>query len=231
MKVVAVIPARYASSRFPGKPLTDIRGKPMIERVCEQVLACKGIDRVIVATDDSRIYDTVTGFGVQAVMSNNAYTSGTDRVAHTVRDMAEEIVINIQGDQVVFDPLSVTCMIDALGSGDDMATIAVPVDKGDMENPNCVKVVCDSRGYALYFSRSPIPYARVHGNHTGLKHVGIYGFRRKALLRFAALPPAALEQTESLEQLRALENNIPIQVIISSGRFYEINVPEDKEGL
>lgn len=229
MKAVAVIPARYASTRFPGKPLTDLAGKPMIQRIYEQVAACGEIEQVLVATDDERIRDAVEAFHGRVVMTSPECASGTDRVAQAVMGMDTGIVVNVQGDQVVLDLDALSELVRDLKTGDGMATIAVPALPEDKDDPNSVKVVRDARGYALYFSRSPIPFARNPGHAGMLKHIGIYGFDIGTLQRFTGLPPSPLELTESLEQLRALENGIPIKVIVARGEFFEINTPEDRE--
>jgi 3-deoxy-manno-octulosonate cytidylyltransferase (CMP-KDO synthetase) len=229
MKTVAVIPARYASTRFPGKPLADLAGKPMIRRIYEQVSACGEIDGLLVATDDERIRDAVKAFGGNVVMTSPECASGTDRVAQAVAGTDAGIVVNVQGDQVVLDVDALSSLARDLKTGDGMATIAVPALPEDRDDPNSVKVVCDARGYALYFSRSPIPFARNAGYSRMLKHIGIYGFHIGTLKRFTSLSPSSLELTESLEQLRALENGIPIKVIVAYGAFFEINTPEDRE--
>jgi len=229
MKTVAVIPARYGSTRFPGKPLADLAGKPMVRRIYEQVALCKDIEDVLVATDDERIRDAVAAFGGHCVMTSPECASGTDRVAQAVDGLDAGIIVNIQGDQVILDIEALALLIHELVAGSGMVTIATPALPGDEGDPNCVKVVCDARGNALYFSRSPIPFARNPGHATMLKHIGIYGFSASALKRFTSLPPSPLERTESLEQLRALENGIPIRVIIARGEFFEINTPEDRE--
>lgn len=229
MNVVAVIPARYASSRFPGKPLVDIAGKPMIIRIYEQVGMCPEIDEIFIATDDTRIFEAARSFGAQAVMTGAGCRSGTDRVAQAVEGLCAEAVINVQGDQVVLDRSALSMVARELKEGCAMATVAVPAQPGEYEDPNCVKVVCDRRGYALYFSRAGIPYRRSGAGEEVLKHIGIYGFSRETLKRFTALGPTPLETAESLEQLRALENGIPIKVIIASGEYLEINTPEDRE--
>jgi 3-deoxy-manno-octulosonate cytidylyltransferase (CMP-KDO synthetase) len=231
MEVVAVIPARYASSRFPGKPLADISGKPMIRRVYEQVEACPFIDRVLVATDDQRIRDAVESFGGSAVMTPADCPSGTDRVAQAVAGMDFPYVVNVQGDQVMLDPEALHDLVAALKAGGAMATIAVEAGPDEARDPDCVKVVCSLAGHALYFSRSHIPFVRSSGHLATYKHIGIYGFERRTLERFRSLKPSPLELTESLEQLRALENGIPIRVILARGRFHEINSPKDLEGL
>ncbi|MDT8272399.1 MAG: 3-deoxy-manno-octulosonate cytidylyltransferase [Desulfomonilia bacterium] len=231
MRVVAVIPARYGSTRFPGKPLVDLAGKPMIQRIFEQVSACREIHEVLVATDDKRIFEAVHIFGGEAVMTSPDCPSGTDRVAQAIQERDAQIVINIQGDQVVLDTRAVSDMVGELGRGIEMATIAVHADARDREDPNTVKVVCDSGGFALYFSRAPIPFERNPGAVQSLKHIGIYGFQRETLLRFTSLKQTPLESSESLEQLRALENGIRIRVILAQGEFFEINTPSDRERL
>jgi 3-deoxy-manno-octulosonate cytidylyltransferase (CMP-KDO synthetase) len=231
MSVLAVIPARYASSRFPGKPLVDIAGKPMIRRIHEQVVTCTDIDKVLIATDDVRIQNAAEAFGGHVAMTSPECPSGTDRVAQAIIEMDADYVVNVQGDQVILDIDALARLVQELKAGASMATIATKALPEDKDDPNCVKVVCDLVGNALYFSRSPIPYARTVGHATMLKHIGIYGFSRQTLLRFTSLEPSPLERTESLEQLRALENGIPIRVIIAQGEFYEINTPQDLERL
>jgi 3-deoxy-manno-octulosonate cytidylyltransferase (CMP-KDO synthetase) len=231
MSVVAVIPARYGASRFPGKPLVDIAGKPMIRRIYEQVATCPDIDKVLIATDDVRILDAAAAFGGQVAMTSPDCPSGTDRVAQAITGMDTDYVVNVQGDQVILDIDALARLVRELKDGASMATIATEALPEDKDDPNCVKVVCDLVGNALYFSRSPIPFTRNTSHATMLKHIGIYGFSRQTLLRFTGLPPSSLERTESLEQLRALENGIPIRVIIAQGEFYVINTPEDLERL
>lgn len=229
MSVLAVIPARYASSRFPGKPLVDIAGRPMIRRIYEQVLACPEIDSVLVATDDMRIRNAVEAFGGQVAITSPECTSGTDRVAQAASGLDVELIVNIQGDQVILDLDAVSRLVIELKAGAGMATIATDALPEDRDDPNCVKVVSDLKGYALYFSRAPIPFACNQGHAKMFKHVGVYGFNRETLQRFTTIPPSPLERTESLEQLRALENGIPIKVIFAHGIFFEINTPEDRE--
>jgi 3-deoxy-manno-octulosonate cytidylyltransferase (CMP-KDO synthetase) len=229
MRIVAVIPARYTSSRFPGKLLSVIGNKSMIQLVYEQAVACPGIDEIIIATDDERIMNAASAFGALAVKTSSVCLSGTDRVAEAVADMEADAVINIQGDQVILDASAVSAMIETLKSGCPMVTIATPAAPEDVRDPNTVKVAINRQGNALYFSRSLIPFPRSEGHMTPLRHVGIYGFNRETLFKFASLSQTPLELTESLEQLRALENGIPIRVVISEGRFFEINTPEDIE--
>jgi 3-deoxy-D-manno-octulosonate cytidylyltransferase len=231
MKIVAVIPARYASTRFPGKPLTDVCGKTMVERVYEQAARIHGIDRVIVATDDERIIAAVKGFGGNSVMTSRECASGTDRVAEAVKDIDADAVINVQGDQVILDSGALAGLVECMAQGERMATIAVPAKPEDRDDPNIVKVVCSLSGYALYFSRSTIPYERSSGYYRMLKHVGIYGYTKGTLFSFRKLPQSPLEMSESLEQLRALENGIPIRVFEAEGEFHEINTEQDRERI
>jgi 3-deoxy-manno-octulosonate cytidylyltransferase (CMP-KDO synthetase) len=228
MKIVAVIPARWASSRYPGKPLADIGGKPILQAVYEQTLLCKSISSVLIATDDERILRAANSFGAHAVMTCAECASGTDRVAQAVREVEADAVMNIQGDQVMFDALAIAEMAAELKRGCPMVTVAIKASEEDAVNPNVVKVVLDKQGYALYFSRALIPYRHANGHATMLKHVGIYGFSRKTLDRFNQLPQSPLELSESLEQLRALENGIPIKVVIAEGVFRAINTPQDR---
>jgi 3-deoxy-manno-octulosonate cytidylyltransferase (CMP-KDO synthetase) len=201
----------------------------MIRRIYEQVLACSEIDSVLVATDDTRIRNAVEAFGGQVAMTSPECTSGTDRVAQAALGLDAELIVNIQGDQVILDLDAVSRLVIELKAGAGMATIATDALPEDRDDPNCVKVVSDLKGYALYFSRAPIPFACNQGHTEMFKHVGVYGFNRETLQRFTTIPPSPLERTESLEQLRALENGIPIKVIIARGMFFEINTPEDRE--
>jgi len=231
MRIVAVIPARYASSRFPGKLLSDIYGKSILQLVYEQAVECPGIDHVIIATDDERIMNVANSFGAVAVKTSSSCRSGTDRVAEAIAGLDADTIINIQGDQIMMDVKAIKGMIDALESGCPMVTIATQVTCEDAQDRNTVKVAVDVQGNALYFSRSLIPFPHSKGHTTLLRHVGLYGFSRETLIKFASLPQTPLELTESLEQLRALENGIPVKVVISEGKFFEINTPDDRERL
>lgn len=231
MKIVAVIPVRYASTRFPGKPLADVCGKTMIERVYQQAIGIAGIDRVIVATDDERIVAAVNGFGGNSVMTSRECASGTDRVAEAVKDIDADAVINVQGDQVILDSGALTGLVECMADGEQMATIAVPAKTEDLNDPNIVKVACSIKGYALYFSRSIIPYERSSGHYKMLKHVGVYGYAKDTLFKIKQLPQSPLELSESLEQLRALEYGIPIKVVTAEGEFHEINTEQDRERI
>ena len=217
--VVAVIPARHGSSRFPGKPLVKLNGKPMIQHVYERAVACRAVSDVLVATDDDRIKQAVEQFGGRVVMVKGDYRTGTDRVAAVARMFAGEYFLDLQGDEI---PLNPDLLADLIGpfiqSGAEMGTLKRAMDSTeDLHNPSVVKVVTDARGYALYFSRAPIPLFRddpdrrvVGGLH--YMHLGVYMYTKETLLRFAALPTSRLEDAEKLEQLRGLDNGIPIRV-------------------
>lgn len=214
MGFVVVIPARYASTRLPAKPLADIAGKPMIQWVCEQAQA-SGADRVVVATDDQRVFDAVAGFGAEVVMTSEHHNSGTERLAEVVELLElgeDQVVVNVQGDEPLIPPANIRQVAENLiSSGLPMSTLGVAIeDAEEMFNPNAVKVVCAADGRALYFSRAPIPYHR-DGFADGpavspgaLRHVGIYGYRAGFIKRYVSWQPSPLEGIESLEQLRVL---------------------------
>ncbi|HDD53610.1 MAG TPA: 3-deoxy-manno-octulosonate cytidylyltransferase [Thermosulfidibacter takaii] len=231
--IVAVIPARYGSTRFPGKPLVAICGRPMIQHVYERVAQAQGVDRVVVATDDERILNAVTAFGGEALLTSPQCPSGTDRVAEVAQKMAARAFINVQGDEPLIHPQAVSMVAYALKEGEKMVTLKTPLeDRRELNNPHVVKVVTDRKGYALYFSRSPIPYPRDEGwGEVDLKgcfkHVGIYGYSRETLLALASWPPSFLEKLEGLEQLRALEGGVKIRVLETEYRAVGVDVPED----
>jgi 3-deoxy-manno-octulosonate cytidylyltransferase (CMP-KDO synthetase) len=234
-KVLAVIPARHASTRFPGKPLAPIAGKPMIQHVVERVRGAQTVSRVVVATDDDRIKTAVEAFGGEAILTRHDHHTGTDRVAEVATHITAEIYINVQGDEPLIDPET----IDALVSGmreDEAVQIATPCTAishvDDIMDPNVVKVVRDFDGNALYFSRAPVPWVRDRAasvNATHWKHLGLYAFLRDALLDFPTLPPGDLERIEQLEQLRWLENGFRIRVIETSYDAVSVDVPADIE--
>ena len=233
---MGAIPARYGSTRLPGKPLLPIAGRPMIEHVYTQVMRAKGLARVVVLTDDERIARVVEGFGGEWEMTPAECASGTDRIAWAARNWNAAAVINIQGDEPLIDPDEVAKIAAHLAAhpGDPVVTLATPATLEEMANPNAVKVVLGRDGAALYFSRSPIPYPRhsgadAAGSALPLKHLGIYGYQREALLRLAALAPTPLERSESLEQLRALEHGIPIRVLIAARGAVGVDTAEDLE--
>lgn len=228
---MGAIPARYGSTRLPGKPLLPIAGRPMIEHVYTRVARARGLDRVVVLTDDERIARAVEGFGGDCEMTPADCASGTDRIAWAARRWNAAGVVNIQGDEPLIDPEGVSRIAEHLAAnpGDPMVTLATPASPAEMANPNAVKVVLARDGAALYFSRSPIPYPRSEGGAAPLKHLGIYGYRTEALLRLAALPPSPLERSESLEQLRALENGIAIRVLVVELGSVGVDTAEDLE--
>ena len=230
MKSICVIPARYSSTRLPGKPLKDICGKPMICRVWERASRAQSVAGVIVATDDERILQAVEKYSGRAVMTRADHKTGTDRLAEVAEKFPDaDVIVNVQGDEPLIEP----ALIDELVAefADDalqMATVATELtDAAEMQNPNNVKVVVDRSGNALYFSRSLIPYPRNAGKSQVFKHIGIYAYRRNFLLAYAKMEPTPLEQSESLEQLRALENGYKIRVIKSDCRFVGVDTEDD----
>jgi 3-deoxy-manno-octulosonate cytidylyltransferase (CMP-KDO synthetase) len=234
-EAVAVIPARYASVRFPGKALAVVAGKPLVQHVWERARLLSAVERVLVATDDDRIAAAVRGFGGAVVMTSPRHPSGTDRVAEAMRGDPAELVVNLQGDEPVFDVKAVDELVQLMASEPtiEMGTLAHPIQDeaefADVNGPN--KVVLDQAGFALYFSRAPIPYQRQPGLVTPLRHIGIYVFRAPFLQRFAALPPTPLERTETLEQLRALEHGVRIRVLVTPHASLGVDMPADLERL
>lgn len=227
---VGLIPARYGSTRFPGKSLELLRGLPVIVHVCKAASRARKLGDVYVATDDQRIYDTVVKHGFKAVMTRNDHTCGTDRLveALTKLEKAPDIVVNIQGDEPLIDPAAIDLAVTALEeSGCDWSTLKHRITAEEAMNPNKVKVVCAQNGEALYFSRSPIPFARDNYAAEYFGHVGLYCYKREALLKFAALPSSPLEKAEKLEQLRALENGMRIVCATISHAAPGIDTPED----
>jgi 3-deoxy-manno-octulosonate cytidylyltransferase (CMP-KDO synthetase) len=228
MRALVVIPARYGSTRFEGKPLALLAGKPMIIHVLERARAAKSVTQVIVATDDERIQRAVAAHGGEARITATTHPTGTDRVAEVARGIECDIVVNVQGDEPLLEPGMVDEVIGLLrdDSQADMATLMMPITTDEeFQNPNVVKVVADRHGRALYFSRAQIPYPRVRGAATPQVHIGIYAYRREFLLEFTRLAPTPLEQAESLEQLRALEHGHRIRV--SQTRFPYTGVSVD----
>ena len=231
-KTIAVIPARYASSRFPGKVLANLCGKPMIQHVWEKAAASKA-DQVLVATDDEKVIQAVKKFGGNAVMTAADHPSGTDRIYEAITGTEAEIIINVQGDEPLLPVAVIDQLIDKMQSDPslEMGTVAVPRPRAELENdPNKVKVVFGSNGMAHYFSRSMIPFLREGGNETtSYLHWGVYAYRRDILKRYISLPEGRLEQCEKLEQLRALENGIGIFVLTSDLESIGVDTPEDLE--
>jgi 3-deoxy-manno-octulosonate cytidylyltransferase (CMP-KDO synthetase) len=236
--VLAVIPARYASSRFPGKPLIDLGGKSMIQRVYEQTASASHIHRVVVATDDTRILDHVRGFGGEAVMTSPHHPSGTDRCfeAFKLQNHTYDYVINVQGDEPFIQPAQIDLLAAALNGTVEIVTLAKKIsDTRTLFNPHVVKVVRNHRHHALYFSRSVIPHLRNVpdkewvSRHNFFKHIGMYAYRSDILEQITRLPVSALEQAESLEQLRWLEHGYTIQVLETEWESMGIDAPEDAE--
>ena len=235
MKIVGIVPARYASTRFPGKALALIAGKPLIQHVMEQCQKAKSLSEVIVATDDSRIAEVVKKF-CRVEMTRPEHPSGTDRIAEAALRCTCDAVVNIQGDEPLIDPAVIDAVAGALAHN-EMATAATPVkNPAEYDNPNVVKVVVNAVGRALYFSRRTIPYLREAASGSVseqlaafpfLKHLGIYGYRRETLLRLVKFPVSPLENSEKLEQLRALENGIPMAVVKVDYDSVGVDVPED----
>ena len=234
----AIIPARYQSSRLPGKALADIAGRPMIEHVYRRAAAASSIARVIVATDDRRIFDVVRGFGGEAVMTSPAHQSGTDRLAEAAASIDAGLIVNVQGDEPLLAPDTIDAAVSAFAEAPadtapalEMSTLRRRVtDDAELHNPNVTKVVVDTDGYALYFSRAPIPFTRAgQPPAPAWAHVGLYVYRRATLLRLAALPPTAMERAEALEQLRALEHGIRIKTVITSHATIGVDTREDLE--
>ena len=215
-RIIAVIPARYASSRLPGKPLEDICGKPMVVRVWERASASPLPDETLVATDDERIMAVCRKHSIPAVMTPSGLPSGSDRVYRALEGMDYDIAVNVQGDEPLLDPECISRLVEPLLHGPEScaaATLAAPVrDLSVFQNPNAVKVVCGGQGRALYFSRSPLPFAADGVPAAARLHIGLYAYTRDALSRFVGLPPSPLELQERLEQLRLLEAGIPVYV-------------------
>jgi 3-deoxy-manno-octulosonate cytidylyltransferase (CMP-KDO synthetase) len=237
MKVLGVIPARYKSTRLPAKPLADLLGKPMVQRVYENAQRATHLDSVIVATDDQRIFEAVKAFGGSVVMTDPNHASGTDRVAEVAAGTDAALIVNVQGDEPLLDPMMIDECVQALKDAlsDEnvgMSTVAKKIGDEGYHDPSVVKLVQDLRGRALYFSRSLIPYPRFRTEAFGvLEHVGLYAYTRNCLQRLSHTPPGCLEQIEGLEQLRALENGISIQVVQtkSESEMVSVDTPEDLE--
>ncbi len=230
-KALGVIPARYGSTRFPGKPLALIAGKPMVQRVYENAASCSALDRVVVATDAEAIAEAVLGFGGEALMTSAAHETGTDRIAEAVRHIGADVIVNIQGDEPLLPPEAIEAA--ALPVLEDasipMGTLRTKVRCAEeAQSPHVVKVVCDLKGFALYFSRSRIPFVRdQHHAAPVYRHIGLYVYRRQCLFELTALERSPLERTESLEQLRALESGVAIKVSETAYYPLGVDVPED----
>lgn len=240
MKILGVIPARYASTRFPAKALADIGGKPMIQRVFEQASKSKLLSKVMVATDHKEIAEAVKGFKGNYCMTSPDHQSGTDRCQEVVEKESEsfEYIINIQGDEPFIDPIQIDLLAELLNGATELGTLVKKIDHTtEIFDPNVVKCVFDSSDEAMYFSRSPIPYIRNYTkedwlkNQDFFKHIGIYGYRTDILNKITKLPVSSFEKAESLEQLRWLENGYKVKVAITDIQSYGVDTPEDLEKL
>jgi len=234
LNIVAVIPARYGSTRLPGKALADIDGRPMVEHVYRRASASRVVSQVIVATDDLRIATRVSDFGGRVRLTKATHETGTDRLAEVAATLDADIIVNVQGDEPLIDPDAIGELVApfAADASVQMTTLYRRIhDTSELNNPNVTKVVLDRAGYALYFSRAPIPHVRdPRGGWPPLyRHIGLYAYRRSALLVLAALEPTPLERAEALEQLRALEHGIRIKAVETRYESFEVNTPEDLE--
>jgi len=230
VKFIAVIPARFASVRFPGKPLATLKGKPIIQLVYEQVTGSGLFDNVIIATDDERIAEAVRNFGGSYQMTSPHHPSGSDRITEVVRDLDCDVVFNVQGDEPLIQKEPLALLKDAFNDKEvQVASLMTTItDEAELNNPNIVKIVTGSKSDALYFSRSPIPCNRDRIQDVEYyRHIGVYAYRKQTLLDFVKLPQSSLELTEKLEQLRLLENGIPIRMIKTSYQGIGIDTPED----
>jgi 3-deoxy-manno-octulosonate cytidylyltransferase (CMP-KDO synthetase) len=235
-KVIAVIPARYASTRLPAKILADIHGKPMVQWVYERAKLAKGVDEVYVATDDDRILKAVQAFGGQAILTSKDLPSGTDRVAAVADQVEGDVFVNVQGDEPLMDPGAIEAAVEIVTSGRfPMSTVMSPLKtEAELLDPSVVKVIADRLGRAIYFSRHPIPYSRgakpaAEEELVCRRHVGLYVYDRATLMRFRSLPPSALEKAEVLEQLRALADGIAIGIAEVDFLAIGVDTPEDLE--
>ncbi|MGH7178968.1 MAG: 3-deoxy-manno-octulosonate cytidylyltransferase [Tepidisphaeraceae bacterium] len=229
MAATVVIPARFASTRFPGKIIAADTGIPLVQHVVERARQCRQVREVIVACDDQRIVTALRPFGTRCVMTSPEHPSGTDRIAEVAKDLRDDIIVNVQGDEPEIEPATIDSVIELHVSDMDIGTAAAPFpESADPADPNLVKVVFTRDFRAMYFSRSPIPYRRDAHDRvpTYYLHVGIYAYRRAALLRLAELKPTACELAEKLEQLRALENGMSIRVSVIENAAHGIDTPQ-----
>lgn len=240
VRILGVIPARYSSTRFPGKPLADIAGKSMIQRVVEQALKASSLTDVIVATDDQRILEHVTSFGAKAILTSDKHQSGTDRCAEVVENIPGfDVVINIQGDEPFIDPKQIDLLASCFNQNETvLATLVKKISTAeDLHNPNIPKVILNNRSEAIYFSRTPIPYLRDkdpsswQNEYIYYKHIGIYGYRTDTLKIVSNMPVSGLEKAEALEQLRWIENGYTIRVAVTYLETIAVDTPEDLERL
>lgn len=230
MKITAIIPARYNSSRLPGKPLKNICGKTMIQRVYEQVKKVSLVDKIMVATEDKRIFDEINSFKGNAIMTSKNHKTGTDRLAEVAKKIDSDIIVNVQGDEPLIDPFVIKSAIKPLLLDESlkMSTLKHLIkDENELDNPNVVKVIADKNDNAVYFSRSKIPFARNNQKFNYYKHIGLYVYRRDFLLKFAEMKSTPLEVQESLEQLRVIENGFKIKVIETKYNSIGVDTKED----
>lgn len=236
-EILAVIPARYASQRFPGKVIAELAGKPLVVHTYERAIEAECITRAVVATDDDRVRDALAPYDIEVVMTSPDHPSGTDRIAEVARSSTADIIVNVQGDEPMLDPVTIDRAVSAMLADPmlDMATAKHAItNPDDIRDHNVVKVVCDRKGMALYFSRSPIPHTRdvdepAVDEPIYWQHIGLYVFRRSFLLDYAAMSPTPLEKTEKLEQLRALENGHRIAVVETDFKSIGVDTPKDLE--
>jgi len=230
VKFLGVIPARYASTRLPGKPLADICGHPMIEWVYKRA-AKSGLDEVLIATDSELIYEAASAFGGKCVMTRADHANGTSRIAEVCEKYPDfDVIVNVQGDEPLIEPAMIDLVISAFREEPELLMCTLRhklTDPVEIQNPNAVKVVTDKNDRALYFSRSPVPYPRVADRVAYYKHIGIYGYKRTFVLEYAAMAPTPLEGAESLEQLRVLENGVPIKVVETTHRLIGVDTAEE----
>ena len=243
MKILGVIPARYGAIRFPGKPLADIHGKPMVLHVYDRAKQAKSLTDLVVATDDNRIFSVVEQAGGKAIMTSSEHQSGSDRLGEVARKINADIIVNVQGDEPLLEPKMIDEMVEPLINDKTilMGTLKKRiVNPEDLQNPNIVKVVCDKAGFALYFSRSLIPYPKTGWKDASIqglagselafyKHLGLYAYQKEFLLQFTKLPVSQIEKIEGLEQLRALDNGYKIKVVETKFDTIAVDTPEDLE--
>ena len=234
MKTIGVIPARFASTRFPAKVLVNIDGKPLVQHVWEKAVLSKELDEVLIACDHPEVFKAVRNFKARAVMTDPRHPSGSDRIAEAVKDLKVDIVLNIQGDEPFVDPRAIDAVAVLLKKNTKilMGTVIKPItDETDVSNPSVVKCVVDQEGYALYFSRAPIPYHRnrLPSGTAYFKHLGLYAYRKDFLMAFTTWPKGALESIEELEQLRVLERGVRIKTTVTTSESMAVDTPQDLE--
>jgi len=232
MKTVVVIPARLESTRLPNKVILDIGGKPLIQRVFEQVKKSKKVSDIFIATDSEKIIKLVESFGGKAILTSSKHQSGTDRIAEAVQNLETDFIINVQGDEPLISPNLIDSLISVLENDDEVSFVSAmrKIDNlEDLDNPNCVKVITDFSQNAIYFSRSKIPFSRDNDFQNYFQHIGIYGYKKDFLLKYSQLPQTVLEQTEKLEQLRAIENGFKIRMVETEYKSIGVDTLADLE--